>query len=312
MSIGLMSVGWYVRFIHVSDMEVMSDFYRRVVGLPRSGSMRHSAGDDQQKDYLWGGENIILNHNYDGHDLPVSPRESVPEQARQVPIFRVSDLDAALARVCLAGASIIPPRPCFHGREAFIVDPVGMLLGLRQRDSSSPLSQDWEAARRRGRGEAFNPGCASLPRDWQELGWVRLRAADFPALRAFYRDRVGLVPIVEEEGCALFDLGDNSTLELLPGGQSRPIPKLQMASQAAMIVRVVSVAEAVVKLKARNVHFVHELFSPPRGDLAYIADPEGNVIGLADRLHPAAYAGQYSFYPEDLEAQRRWVESQAG
>jgi predicted enzyme related to lactoylglutathione lyase len=147
-----------------------------------------------------------------------------------------------------------------------------------------------------------------LPQDWQELGWVRLRAADFPALHAFYRDRIGLVPIREEEGCALFDLGDNTTLELLPGGESRPTPKLQMASQAAMILRVVSVASAVAKLKAQNVVFVHELFSPPRGDLAYIADPEGNVIGLADRLHPGAYAGQYSFYPEDLEAQRRWVE----
>jgi len=42
------------------------------------------------------------------------------------------------------------------------------------------------------RGEAFNPGCASMPAHLQELGWVRLRVADKAAAKQFYGARVSL------------------------------------------------------------------------------------------------------------------------
>ncbi len=312
MAIEIMGLGWHVRFVPASLMDVMSDFYVKTLGVPRSGKMRHADGYAEQKDYLWGGENIIMNHNYGGEDVAVSPREADPEAARQVPLFRVGALDSIVEGLRAKGLPVRDPRRCFGGREAFVVDPMGMLLGLRQCDADSPLAQDREATRRRLRGEAFNPGCVSLPSDWQEIGWIRIRAADLPALIGFYRDVMGFPLVAKAPGHALFDIGDNTLLELAPGGISRPAPKAQMASLAAMILRVVSVPRVVEFLRPRGVHFVHEMFSPARGNLTYIADPEGNVIGFTDRLHPGAYVDKMPVYPEDIEAQRRWVEASAG
>jgi hypothetical protein len=111
---------------------------------------------------------------------------------------------------------------------------MGILLGLRQCDPGSALPQDAEATRRRLRGEAFNPGCGPLPPDWQEIGWIRITAADFPALVAFYRD-VLTIPLVEStEDRALFDIGDNTLLELAPGGVSRPAPPNSCAAGASI------------------------------------------------------------------------------
>jgi predicted enzyme related to lactoylglutathione lyase len=311
MTFEIMGLGWHVRFVPVAMMDVMSDFFTKTLGLPRSGKMRQADGDAEQKDYLWGGEAIIMNHNYGGEAIDVDPREADPDRARQVANYRVSDIDAVVGRLREKNASVIGPRPFPGGREAFVVDPMGILLGLRQCDPGSALPQDAEATRRRLRGEAFNPGCGPLPPDWQEIGWIRITAADFPALVAFYRD-VLTIPLVEStEDRALFDIGDNTLLELAPGGVSRPAPKAQMASLAAMILRVDSVRRAAEFLRGRGVHFVHDVFSPARGDLAYIADPEGNVIGLSDRLHPGAYVDRLPVYPEDMEAQRRWVETKS-
>jgi predicted enzyme related to lactoylglutathione lyase len=90
------------------------------------------------------------------------------------------------------GAKVLPIRPIPFGREAFVVDPTGRLIGFRQRDLASPLAADREARRRFKRGEASNPGCASMPTHLQELGWVRLRVADKAAAKQFYGARVGL------------------------------------------------------------------------------------------------------------------------
>jgi len=311
----IMSLGWYVRFVPLDLMEVMDDFYANVLGLPRLWHSRIVDGRIENKDLYWAGEAIVENHNCGGRDAPVGPREADPATARQLPIYRVSDLDGIVGRLRARGVTVFGPTACFHGREAFVLDPMGMLLGLRQRDADSPLPQDAEAARRRARGEAFNPGCAPMPAGWQELGWVRIRAANVSALRAFYRDVVGLPLIAEVDGLTLFDLGDNSTLELGGGGVSRPPPAAQMSSLAAMIFRVTRTAPIRAALKGAGVHFVHELIPTAKGELSYFADPEGNVVGLSERTHPGTYVGALpKVLPpvtlEDAEAERRWVESQ--
>jgi predicted enzyme related to lactoylglutathione lyase len=312
----IMSLGWYVRFVPLDAMEVMDDFYADVVGLPRIWHSRVVDGKVENKDLYWAGEAIVENHNCGGRDAPVGPREADPATARQVQFYRVSELDAIVARLRARGASVRAPLPCYHGREAYVLDPMGMLLGLRQRDADSPLPQDAEAVRRRRRGEAFNPGCSPMPAGWQELGWVRIRAADLAAMRAFYTDTLGLPFIGEADGCLLFDLGDNSTLELAAGGVTRPPPAMQMSSLAAMILRVVDTARIRADLKAAGVHFVHDLIQTPKGELSYFSDPEGNVIGLSERVHAGIYVGNSptALPPvtlEDAEAQRRWIEAQA-
>jgi predicted enzyme related to lactoylglutathione lyase len=309
MAFEIMSLGWCVRFVPVSLMTSMSDFYLQTLGLPRPIKMRIEEGDRENKDLMWGGEAIIVNHNFGGVGEPVSERERNPDTARYSSIFRVSALDAVVERLSQRGATVWPSRPCAYGREAFVVDPMGMLTGLRERDASSPFAEDIEAARRRLRGEAFNPGCPPLPQDWQELGWIRITAEDLPGLTAFYRDVVGIPFVREVDGCALFALGDNTILELAPGGTSRPPPPVQMAAQAAPILRVPDLNAAMAHLRKTHVHFVHDVLTSPKSRFTYFADPEGNVMGICENLHPAAYYEQAQVLPEDVEAQRRWCEA---
>jgi catechol-2,3-dioxygenase len=135
-------------------------------------------------------------------------------------------------------------------------------------------------------------------------------------MRAFYGDTLGLPFIGEADGCFLFDLGDNTTLELAAEGVARPPPAMQMSSLAAMILRVVDTARLRADLKAAGVHFVHDLIQTPKGELSYFSDPEGNVIGISERVHAGVYVGTApTALPlvtlEDAEAQRRWVEFNA-
>jgi predicted enzyme related to lactoylglutathione lyase len=155
-----------------------------------------------------------------------------------------------------------------------------------------------------------------MPQGWQELGWVRIRVADLPSMAVFYANTLGLRFIGEVDGAMLFDLGDNATLELAAGGMARPAPAMQMSSIAAIILRVSDALAYRAALKAAGVHFVHDLIKTPKGNLCYIADPEGNVIGFSDRFHPGSYVEALpTVLPpvslEDAEAQRRWVESKS-
>jgi predicted enzyme related to lactoylglutathione lyase len=161
------------------------------------------------------------------------------------------------------------------------------------------------------RGEGFNPGCKPMPDHWQEIGWVRLTVADLPAMTRFYRDVIGLGFIGMADGCALLDLGDNTTLELAPGGAPRDPPKRQMDSLACIILRVTDVHALVKELKAANVHFVHDMLTSIKGDWTYISDPEGNVVGLSQRAHPGDYCDKAEVRPEDIENARRWAEMKA-
>jgi predicted enzyme related to lactoylglutathione lyase len=309
-----LSLGWYVRFVPVKAMEEMDAFYTGVLGLPRLWHSRIADGKIENKDLYWAGETIVENHNCGARDATIGARESDPTTARQVQFYRVSELDFIVASLRASGATVLGPVPCYHGREAFVVDPMGMLLGLRQRDVDSPLPQDVEAMRRRLRGEAFNPGCKAMPEGWQELGWVRIRVSDLHAMKTFYAETLGLKFIGEVDGAMIFDLGDNTCLELMNGGVVRPPPAMQMSSIAAIILRVSDALAYRAFLKDAGVHFVHDLIPTPKGDLCYVADPDGNVIGFSDRFHPGTYVDPLpTVLPpvslEDAEAQRRWIES---
>ena len=136
MNPGVVAVGWYVRFVPLAAMPGMEHCYLHTFGLPHILRSRVVNAKQENKDFFWGGEALIENHNYGGHEVPISPREADPRLARQVQIFRVSDLDAVIAQLRNNGAIVLAPRPCTYGHEAFVVDPMGMLLGLRCRWSS--------------------------------------------------------------------------------------------------------------------------------------------------------------------------------
>jgi len=305
----IMALGWYVMFSPPSRMDQTTDFYDKTLGLPLMLTMRTA---QQNKNYFWCGEDIVLDLSHHAPEGPFDPRDADPATARQVPIFRTEDLDAVMESLAARGAKALPIRPTPFGREAFVVDPTGRLIGFRQRDKTSPFAADGEARRRFKRGEAFNPGCASMPAHLQELGWVRLRVADLVAAQRFYGERVGLPNLGSTGGAILFDLGDNTTLEIVGGGVARPLPTAQNAADSVMILRVVDFQATLHRLKAAGQPFPFKIYTEASGGFSYIADPEGNLLGLADRRPPAAYRDKQPVLPEDLEAQRRWVEATAG
>jgi len=305
----IMGLGWYVVFSRPSLMDASTDFYGKTLGLPLMMTMR-TAG--QNKNYFWCGEDLVLDLSHHALETPLSPREADPASARQIPIFRTENLGALMAGFTARGAKTLSARATSHGREAFVLDPMGRLIGFRQRDANSSLAADREARRRFKRGEAFNPGCAPMPPHLQELGWVRLTVADLDAAKRFYGDRVGLPYLGAEGEAALFDLGDNTTLEIAPGGVPRPLPTEQRASESVMILRVADFPATLARLKAAGQPFPFKIYDMPNGGFSYIADPEGNLVGLADRKPPDAYRATLPVLPEDLEARRRWVEATAG
>lgn len=302
------ALGYHVRFVPPSLMDETDRFYGDLLALPRITRFRIANGNVENKDFYWAGEAIVLNHNCGAPERAIDPREADPATARQVQIHRVSDLDGIVGRLRGKGATVSPIAPAFHGREAFVRDPMGMLIGLRESDAGSPLAHDIEAARRRRRGETFNPGCARMPDGVQELGWERLRVSDVPAMTAFYRDVIGLPVIAASAAHALFDFGDNSALELVPGGQVREIPPAQKHAGVAMIVRTNDLAAFRQRFRDARLVFVHEVYASLKGDLFYIADPDGNVVAFTERHHPGAYVGRMPMATEDLEAGRRWAE----
>jgi predicted enzyme related to lactoylglutathione lyase len=151
-----------------------------------------------------------------------------------------------------------------------------------------------------------------MPPHLQELGWVRLSVADPDAARQFYGARVGLTYLGSTSGVSLFDLGDNTTLEIVGGGLARPLPTAQNAAESVMILRVVDFQATLSRLRAAGQPFPFQIYTWANGSFSYIADSEGNLLGLADRSPPAAYRDKMPVLPEDLEARRRWVEATAG
>ena len=65
------------------------------------------------------------------------------------------------------------------------------------------------------------------------------------------------------------------------------------------------------RLEATGLRFPCKIYDKANGSFSYIADSEGNLIGLADRKPPASYSSTQPVAVEDLEAQRRWVEASA-
>jgi predicted enzyme related to lactoylglutathione lyase len=298
-------LGWFSRFVS-PDLEDLGRFYMETMGIPRIRQ-----GQMQKVDFLWAGEVIVHQLLYERIGDTVDTTEGDVDRAPLVPVYRVTRLDALLADLVGRGASVTEVREGAFGREAHVVDPSGSLVGLREVPRHSQLLHDQVAKFRRERGEAFNPGCAKLPQHFQELGWIVRRVADLGAMEAFYREVLHLPMIGRHYGRALFDLGDNTVLELAEGGVARTAPVDRRETAATIILRVDDIAAFCAGAAASEMQVVHEKIEWPRGALTYVADPEGNLVGVEERFHPAVYCDRFAAFAEDLEAQRRWIEHQA-
>lgn len=303
------SLCMFVRFMDARHIGVGS-FYEAVLGLSRIRSFRHAVDwKRQDKDLYWGGECILFETFYNGL-AEVSPEDGDPDRAALVPVFRTSNLDALIAQWALRGAAVVRTEStAIGGRQAYVRDPAGLLIAVRE-VAAPDTPRDREALRRRQRGEAFNPGCLPMAEHLQEIGWVQRRVADVAGLKPFYAGILGLALLGEGAGWAHYDLGDNTTLEVIAGGVARPAPGAQMETTGALIVRVDDVIALRERARTAGYTVVNELYEFPRGKLSYIADGEGNIIGIYHAVHPSAYIASHPPAPEDIEAARRLAETE--
>jgi len=298
----LMAMGWYMR--RTADSHGLGDFYRDVLGLPEL-----RGGRPWPVTMFWAGEATVFELKSD--EAPMPARDGDPMTAPCMPVFRVHGLDRLLDRLLRGGAVSAGEEALPEGRRAYVLDPDGQLIALREmsRGAISPI--DREAWRRFDRGNEFDPACGDMPGDIQCLDGILMRVENLPAMRDFYRDIAGFPELESDREQAVFELGDNTYLELRPGGTAVPVPGDRVEVTNSFILRLQDTDRFKAAAKARGVHFVNEHIQWKRAHLAYFADPEGRIVGIEQRYAPEDYLEPVETYAEDLEAERRFQAAQA-
>lgn len=295
----LMTMGWYMR--RTADSHTLGDFYTDVFKLP---FLR--GGRPWPVTMYWAGEATVFELKSD--EAPMPERDQNPLTAPCTPVFRIHGLDTLLEKLLSGGAKFVTEINVTAGREVYILDPDGQLVALREVGRSSGLSIDQEAWRRFDSGVDFNPDCDNMPEEIQCLDGVIMRVQDLPAMRLFYRDVIGFSEIHASNDSVVFDLGDNTYLELRSGGHTIPVPNDRVEITNSFILRMQDTEAFKEQTKTKGVHYVNEHIQWKRAHLAYFADPEGRIIGIEERYDPENYLEPVETYAEDLEAERRFHE----
>ena len=296
----LMAMGWYMR--RTADSHALGDFYRDVVGLP---VLR--GGRPWPVTMFWAGEATVFELKSD--EAPMPERDRDPDTAPCTPVFRVHGLDGLLQRLAGAGVRILREESFPRFRQAFVLDPDDQLVLFRETHRSAASPIDREAWRRFDTGNSFQPTPgATMPADIQCLDGILMRAEDFPGMRSFYREVIGFEEVEADADTAVFDLGDNTYLELRPGGRRSRVPGDRVEVTNSFILRLKDTERFKTTVKAREVHFVNEHIQWKRAHLAYFSDPEGRITGIEQRYAPENFLESVEPYAEDLEAERRFVE----
>ncbi len=294
------SLGWIVR--RTADPMPPGEFYRDVLGLPE---LRRRDTDRARNIMVWTGNYSVIETIWQGQPYPAI--NSV-EEAEVVPIFRVRDLDAVRDRLTAAGTRFLPPPQRDDGT-LYFMDPDGFVAGLRAPVPGSDLAPDMEADRRWQQGAPQLPDTPAMPGDIQDIGWLRIHAVDPQALSLFYCRTVGLELLENngDDGVSLH-LGGTVSLELKPGGSTRPVPNDRKDVPDVWILRGYNFETFTNAMADAKVPLVNAL-TLGAGSLNYYADPEGHVLGFQERK---------AFDPDDSRTHRiedrvaraAWDESQ--
>ncbi|MXW74254.1 MAG: hypothetical protein F4X96_02330 [Gammaproteobacteria bacterium] len=296
----LMAMGWYMR--RTADSHALGDFYREVIGLP---VLR--GGRPWTVTMFWAGEATVFELKSD--EAPMPERDRDPDTAPCTPIFRAHGLDGLLQRLADAGVRILREERSPTFRQAFVLDSDDQLMLFRETPRTAGSAIDREAWRRFDTGNRFQPvRGAKMPGDIQCLDGILMRARDFTAMHSFYREVIGLEEAESDTDRAVFHLGDNTFLELRPGGRLARMPEDRVEVTNSFILRLQDTERFKTSVKERNVHFVNEHIQWKRAHLAYFSDPEGRITGIEQRYAPENFLEPVEAYPEDLEAERRFAE----
>lgn len=296
MSNYIQSLGWVVR--RTEDPMPQGEFYRDVVGL---AEVRRRDTDQARNIMLWAGMFTSFETIWQGQRHP--PVETV-EDAEVVPIFRVRDLELVRQRLEAANTRFVPassPRD----DTLYFTDPDGFVSGIRAPEAGSDLAPDMEADSLWPDKVVSIPDVPPLGDGVQDIGWLRMHVADPQALAPFYTQTVGM-DLLENNGAegVSLHMGSTTTLELKPGGKSRPTPGDRKELPDVWIFRGYGFDGFTQKMADANVPLVNEL-TLGGGSLNYYADPEGHVFGFQERR---AYIADdpLTHRPEDRVARAAW------
>lgn len=292
----IQSLGWVVR--RTEDPMPPGEFYRDAVGL---AEVRRRDTDKAHNIMLWAGMYTSFETIWQGRPHP--PVETI-EDAEVIPIFRVRDFDAVRTRLENANTRFLP-SPSDHDGTLYFTDPDGFVSGIRAPEPGSDLAPDMEADSLWPDKVVTIPDSPPLAYGIQDIGWLRIHTADPQALTPFYCGTVGL-EVLENNGAegVSFHLGSTTTLELKPGGTSRPTPKDRKDLPDVWILRGYGFDTFAAKMAEANVPLVNAL-TLGGGSLNYYADPEGHVFGFQERR---AYDPDdpLTHRPEDRVARAAW------
>ncbi len=202
-----------------------------------------------------------------------------------VPVVHTRDLPRATARLEAAGLPVTVFASALVGPVVTVPAPDGGLVGFAGRAPDLPVPAD-----------GLPDGGGAAP----DLAGTRLvlrRAADPVLVTEFYRDVLGLRGL----GASAVDLGDGVAMEVCSGGRDRGPVRARDDGPDGLMLRVHGIAGLLRRLEGRGVRWLEPPHTFPTGTtVAYVADPEGVVVCLAER---APYAGN----SEDVVAHDRWA-----
>jgi predicted enzyme related to lactoylglutathione lyase len=300
----IQGLGWIVR--RTADPLPQGQFYLDGIGLRE---LRRRDTDRARNIMAWMGMYSVLETIWQGQPHPPVKQ---PSDGEVVPIFRIRDWDTVIARLNATGGNFLSETPDADGT-VYFTDPDGFVCGIRTPLAGSDSAPDLEADRRWPDDLVSLPDTPPLAAGLQDIGWLRLHVADPQALSRFYCQVVGL-DVLENNGDAGVNLhlGGTCTLELAPGGKTRPTPGDRKEVPDVWILRGYGLAAFAEKMAAANVPLINELtLGEGAGALNYYADPEGHVFGYQQRA-PYDPDGPASQRIEDRAAQEAWQRDNAG
>ena len=268
----------------------LTPLYRDVIGL----SLIRPMGEMVT---FWAGEDLCFEIKCDDTDRA---DHGDPDTAQLLPVMRSVNLDVTLARLAVHGVEPVRLEATEHARCAWIRCPDGYLFGFQELAESSPFTADREARHRLAGGPNRLRGVDALPADLHYLHRVVMHVVDVEVMSHFYSAAYGLDVLGRQGDRAIHSLGDTVLLEIAPGGRRRPAPDDRIEVADIMMTRVHDIAAFLGVMSSLGVAQCGETIVFPTGSkVAYLVDPEGNLLGVTQRT-------LWGEYPEDVETERRW------
>ena len=288
----IQSLGWWMRRTTGKKMAQLTPYYQQILGLPLVRAW------ESDLVLLWAGEDLIFEVKTD--DNP-ERQQANPASAALIPVFRVHDLARWRARMHSFGLAPVSDRQTTWGRTLFFRDPDNLVTGFEERAENSPLRSDQRALKSWRAGPFRLGNLPALPDSLHYLSRAIRQVANVPAMIRFYRDAFGLELLAHEGESAIFAVGEDSVLEIAPGGASIAEPADRSELPDTIVLRTHNFDAQLKALPKRGARLKGELIVKEETTrLQFVPDPEGWIVGIEER-------GQIrQRYIDDVEADRRW------